>query len=68
MDRRDFFKRAGLGLGGIFLSRNLVARHLDAELPAKDTLRYAVDYLMDGGAAYVDARIGECELMRNNFV
>lgn len=63
MNRRDFFKRAGLGIGGLVVSKNLLARHLDSELSAQNTLCFVVDFLLKQGADYVDARIGECDLM-----
>ena len=63
MDRRDFFKRAGLGLGGLFVAKGLLASQLTDGAAASQTLQYVVDYLKERGALYADARIGPCELI-----
>ena len=63
MDRRDFFKRAGLGLGGLFVAKGLLASQLTDGGKASQTLQYVVEYLTERGALYADARIGPCELI-----
>ena len=63
MDRRDFFKRAGLGLGGLFVAKGMLASQLTDGTAASQTLQYVVDYLKERGVE--EAAIAPDQLIKS---
>ncbi len=62
MNRRDFFKLAGLGASALFLTPTVVTAAWTDAWRAEDAVKFAVAQAQTLGATYADARIGPCEL------
>ena len=62
MNRRDFLKISGLGASGLFLTTALSGTPITRRWKAEETIDRVVNWALQNGAIYVDARIGKCEI------
>ncbi|MCB9234625.1 MAG: hypothetical protein H6581_23415 [Bacteroidia bacterium] len=62
MNRREFFKLAGLGTGGLFFTSSLLASALNEHWQAGAAVDLAIQLALENGASYADARIGPCTI------
>lgn len=62
MNRREFFKLAGIGTGGLLLASSVLGAVTQSEGQAVDRVAFAVDYALRHGARYADAHLGPCEI------
>lgn len=59
MNRRDFFKLAGLGAGTLLLAPALMGAAWTEQWQAEDAVKFAVAHALAQGATYADARVGQ---------
>lgn len=62
MNRREFFKRGGLGVGGLLLAPVVLGEVWVQGWEAEEACGYVVDTLLRQGMVYVDVRVGICEI------
>lgn len=67
MNRKEFLRNAGLGMAGLLFAPRL-AQAMGANKGSllvgnqQDWARFVVDFALENGAVYADARLGHCEI------
>lgn len=62
MNRREFFKMTGLGMGSAFLLPGILSAAWTDQWNAEEAVAFAVAHARANGATYADACIGPCEV------
>lgn len=66
INRREFLKRMGLGMGGLLVASPLLASTWSSDWQAESAVQFAVETALKKGALYADASIGRCEIQGNS--